>query len=133
MVKRCSNQVGLSLIELMVALAVFALLMTLAVPSYQKYVKQSRRDDAKHLLLMNAQRLQRCFTLEGVYNGACVTRPDSKGGYYRLTENITTNTFTLTATPVANSSQEGDGDCQSFTLDQTGWKTATGDDSDNCW
>ena len=126
---------GFTLIELLIAIAIISILVAMAVPGYTKYVKQSRRDDAKHLLMLNAQRLQRCFTLEGVYNGNCLTRQNSKGGYYALSKSsqFTTNTFNLTAVPVIGSSQETDGDCQTFSYDHTGRRTATGNDYDTCW
>ena len=114
-------------------MVVLALLMSIAVPGFQDFIRQSRRDDGRHLLLLNAHRLQRCFTLEGVYNGSCVTRSDSKEGYYTLSSTITATTFTLTALPVAGSSQAKDSNCQSFVYDQTGRRTATGADPGTCW
>jgi type IV pilus assembly protein PilE len=126
---------GFTLIELLIATAIFSILIGMALPSYTNFIKQSRRDDARHLLMLNAQRLQRCFTLEGVYNGSCVTRQDSKGGYYTLsaTSQFTANTFNLIAEPVVGSSQENDSGCKTFLYDHTGRRTATGIDAKKCW
>lgn len=130
--KKIDNQ-GFTLIEILVVILIFSILSSMAVPSYQQFVQGVRRDDAQHLLLLNAQRLQRCFTLEGVYNGSCVTRPTSKNGYYSLSANLTRNTFELSAIPVVGSSQESDEACDSFTYDHTGWRSASGTAADDCW
>ncbi|HET9108841.1 MAG TPA: prepilin-type N-terminal cleavage/methylation domain-containing protein, partial [Steroidobacteraceae bacterium] len=42
---------GFTLIELMIAVVVVAILMAIAVPSYESYVEKSRRTDAKTALL----------------------------------------------------------------------------------
>ena len=124
---------GFTLLELIVAIAIVSILATVSFSNYQGYTKLIRRDDAKHLLLMNAQRLKRCFTLEGVYNGNCATRTVSEEGYYTLTITATSRTFLLTALPVAGNSQANDAECKSFVYDHTGHRTATGTDSDGCW
>lgn len=127
------NHSGFTIIELAVALAIVSILATLAIPSYQDYWNRVRRDDATHLLMLNAQRLQRCFTLEGVYNGSCITRPLSDEGYYALSIEATTNTFEITARAVAGTTQAKDTGCLSFVYDHTGRRSATGSESDLCW
>jgi len=126
---------GFTLVEIVVAVAIFSILLTMAITSYASFNVQSRRVDASHLLLLNAHRLQRCFTLEGVYNGSCVTRNESESGYYTLSASsqFTTSTFNLIAVPSAGSSQENDSGCTSFSYDHTGRKSATGSDADSCW
>lgn len=41
---------GFTLIELLVAISVFAVIVTIALPSYQSYLMKSRRADAKEAL-----------------------------------------------------------------------------------
>lgn len=129
---------GFTLIELIIVIAIVSILVTIAVPSYTEFVKQSRRDDGRHLLMLNAQRLQRCFTLEGVYNGSCITRTDSEENYYTLSASsqITAASFNLIVQPVAGSSQATDNDCATFRYDNTGSRGAldsTGAETDQCW
>lgn len=130
--RHCS---GFTLVELVIAVAIASILMTMAVASYSNFIVQSRRVDANHLLMLNAHRLQRCFTLEGVYNGRCVTRQDSEDGHYTLSPDteFTTNTFNLVAEPAVGSSQDADVGCRTFSYDHTGRRTATGNDTDSCW
>ena len=127
------NNQGFTLIEILVVILIFSILSSMAIPNYQQFVQRARRDDAQHLLLLNAQRLQRCFTLEGVYNGSCVTRSTSKNGYYSLNATLTRDTFELSATAVTGKSQDSDKACSSFTYDHTGWRSATGTAADDCW
>jgi len=57
---------GFSLIELVVAMAVFAILSVIAVPSYQGYVDKSRRSDGKAALIGLQLNLEK-------QRGSCVT------------------------------------------------------------
>jgi len=126
---------GFSLIELIITMAIVATLLSVAIPGYTALIERSRRDDARHLLMVNAQRLQRCFTLEGAYDTHCVTRPLSKGGFYALsaTSRIDATTFTLVAEPRAGTSQQSDATCRTFTYDHTGRREATGASPSECW
>lgn len=127
------RQQGFTIIEIVSVLVVLAILSMIATGSFQSYLQQARRDDARDVLALNSQRLKRCFTLEGVYNGSCVVRTASEAGLYQLSTTLSATTFELVASPVEGSSQQSDADCQSFVLDHTGLKSATGDNPDTCW
>lgn len=126
---------GFTLVELLIAIAIVSILLSIAVVSYNSFIMQSRRIDASHLLMLNAHRLQRCFTLEGAYNGSCITRNESKDGHYTLSSDsqFTANTFNLIAEPAVGSSQQKDSGCRTFSYDHTGRRTATGNNADSCW
>ncbi len=62
---------GFTLIELMITVAVVAILAAIALPSYQEHVMRSRRADAKGVLLEAAQLMERNFTERGAYNKNC--------------------------------------------------------------
>ncbi len=124
---------GFSLVELMIVIAIVGILSQLVIPGYLQQLSKVRRADAHHLLLSNAQILQRCLTLAGTYNGGCGVVTASRDGYYALTTSLTERSYTLTATPVANEAQASDDACKSLTLTNVGHKGATGSDPDACW
>ncbi len=123
---------GLTLIELMVVVAILAIILAIAVPSYQRHVEQTRRADAQSALLDAAQRLERCFTRNNSYQGCDIPNESSEGFYSLGFEggNPGTTTYTLVASP--QGAQEGDA-CGDFTLDHLGNREADGGTGDRCW
>ena len=103
---------GFTLIELMVVLAVAAILAAVAFPSYQSQVAKGRRADGKQALVELAQKLERFYTERGTFAGVSLGGGGlypavSSGGYYSLAIiSQTVDGFTLTATPRGN--QAGD-------------------------
>lgn len=142
---------GFTLIELMIALVIAAILVSIAVPSYTSQVRKSRRTDAKTFLLDIAAREQRFFTEYGRYTSTVVKPSSCTGsacglnlssdtsseGYYQVSvavSGVGNSTYTLTATPVAAKAQAKDTKCVAFTLTSTGVKGVTGSGTANeCW
>jgi len=131
---------GFTLIELMIAIAILAIILGIAIPSYTQYVLKSGRAEAKGLLLNASQTLERCYTRYSAYNDDdCPLQPGdtpmSTNDKYQLAVEADAQTFTLTADP--KGSQTNDTDCGGFTLDHTGRRGAKGgfDASviDECW
>jgi type IV pilus assembly protein PilE len=60
-------QKGFTLIELMIALAIVAILATIAYPAYNDYVIRSRRAEAKSALVTASQFLERRFSTQNTY------------------------------------------------------------------
>lgn len=131
-----STQVGFSFIEIMIVLAIAAILGSIALSSYSDSVMKSKRTDAKDTLVTTSTKLEKCKTLYGAYNNAnCSIQSGdtitSTGGLYSIAVNVPSATaYTLTATPVANQSQAQDSDCLSITLDNLGVQGGT---TVNCW
>lgn len=120
---------GFTLIELMITIAILAILLSLAYPAYTSYVEKSRRADAISGILQAAQQMERCFTRSNTYTG-CTILTTSPDGYYAITVRSTATTYSLSAAP--NSTQAGD-DCGTFTLDHRGIKGSGGSETDKCW
>lgn len=121
---------GFSLMELMIAVAVMAILTVIAYPSYNNYIASAKRAEAKATLLEAAQYLERQFTAEGNYDGGnlasagLATLPKEGGeAYYNLALNASGGRYTLTAIPTG--AMNGD-PCGLLTLDQGGLQGVSG-------
>jgi type IV pilus assembly protein PilE len=127
---------GFTLVELVIAIAVVAILMAIAVPAYTDYVVRTNRTEAIAALSNTAQALERCFTRFNTYNaGACpVALPDTtEGGRYVITGAINAAAFVLTATPQGSQASR-DGECANFTLTHAGVRGISGSGSvADCW
>ncbi|HEY0660397.1 MAG TPA: type IV pilin protein [Lysobacter sp.] len=129
---------GFTLIELMIVVAVVAILASIAYPSYSDAVRKSRRGQAKADLLEVSQLAERFRTVNGSYAGFAVpagkaNSPDRGTARYRVAVATTASTFTLTATPISGAGQEKDTKCLELSLTQAGVKGATGPDGVACW
>ncbi|MEM7257070.1 MAG: type IV pilin protein [Pseudomonadota bacterium] len=127
------RQSGFTLIEVLIAVAILGIVLALAVPSYSRYITDSRRIDAQIALRDAAQRMERCRTQSFTYVG-CDTnvQTNSPEGYYTVSVTAAAATFTVTATPVTGKSQAKDTDCPTLTLDNTGLEGPTATAA-TCW
>ena len=136
-----SRQRGLTLVELMVVVAVMAIIATVAYPMYTAQVQKTRRADAKIALESIAMAQERFYTVSGFYAGtlsslqvsAAVQGGASDEGYYNVVVTNPGGTQFFAATASGTGRQAGDTDCASFTINQQGVKTATDGGGTNCW
>ena len=132
-----SSARGFTLIELMIVVAVVAILAAIAVPSYAEHVRKSRRAQAKADLVEYAAAAERYHTVNNTYvgynfpNGTNTIQSPREGGAaaYTLTMNTAARTFTLTAT--AGTAQSKD-KCKNLSVNQANVKTA-GATLSECW
>jgi type IV pilus assembly protein PilE len=132
---------GFTLIELMVVVAVIAILASIALPSYQESVRKSRRAQAKADLVEYAQLAERFRTVNNRYAGFAlpvVVSPRESGATARYNLTFTPGpgqaTFILEATPAPGGGQEADR-CHTLSINQAGKKEARGGvaQSNECW
>lgn len=133
--KAATRLSGFSLIELMMALVILGIIAAIGYPSYQNYVRESRRAEGRNFLLEAANREERFFADNNTYTddmtdlGYAADPAVSEHGYYSLDAVADATSYTLTVT--AQGVQAVDTDCSDLSLTSTGSKTATGGGS--CW
>jgi type IV pilus assembly protein PilE len=127
---------GFTLVELLITVGILAILMAIAIPSYERYVVDSNRTEGTIALSAAAQALDRCYSRFSSYDdGACpVTFPiASENGVYSVTAVLAATTYTLTAAPQGNQATR-DAECGSLTLTHTGIRGITGTGTaEDCW
>lgn len=129
---------GWTLIELVIALAVVAIIAAFAYSAYNDQVIKSRRADGQAMLFAAAQRQQQFFTINGNFTdtigeGGLEMASASPEGYYTLSISATANTYTLSATRAGL--QAADTDCGNLTLNHLGVRATVGGTlpAAKCW
>jgi type IV pilus assembly protein PilE len=124
---------GFTLIEMMIVVALIAILSAIVLPSYQDSVRKARRTDARSALTTIAQLMERWNTEKNMYFGATLGNAatdlypaTSESKYYTLSLSTSDappkpQTFKITATPVGGQAADP---CGAYTLDQAGKRDA---------
>lgn len=137
---------GFTLIELMIVVAIIAILAAIAVPAYQRYGYRARRVDGQQLLLTIANAEERYYAVYNQYTtdvtkiGFTGTSAVSSDGYYSATigpasGSTSAQTYKATAEPQGVQSTDV---CGSLSIDNTGDKqpdtsSATLNSNGKCW
>ena len=126
---------GFSLIEVIVTVAIVAILAAVALPSYRDHMRKSRRAEAQAYLMAVASRQQQFLLDTRGYAPDLptvgVATPANVAAVYVLAVAIVPGppNFRLTATPIATTDQVYER-CGTLAIDQTGAKTAA---LSTCW
>jgi type IV pilus assembly protein PilE len=131
-----SRQLGFTLIEVIVTVAIVGILASIALPSYQQYVVRSNRSAVQQFMLDIANRQEqfmldvRSYTTTVGAGGLNMPTPPEVTGKYTLAvtlpgvlcagQALTPPGYCINATPVVGGMQATDGN---LTLDSLGRKT----------
>lgn len=147
--QRLKRSRGMTLIELMIVVAIIAILAAIAVPMYQNYIIRAKRDVAQAELVELAAVMERWFSDNNTYVGLplCTninvpvgcrfpnwspTDAPPAGAVYAISlPAATLNTYTLQALPVATTTQNGDGRLQLTSVGQRWWDQNNNTVNDN--
>jgi type IV pilus assembly protein PilE len=140
---------GFTLLEMIVAMTIVAILASLAYPAYHEHVQRGRRAEAKAILMEMAQFMERYYTQYNSYDKATLpvaASPRGGAALYNLnfggactrdekasTTNAAPDCFLIQAIPVVPGSMEKDR-CGTFTLDHLGYRAVSGPAGvSECW
>ncbi|MBK8106720.1 MAG: prepilin-type N-terminal cleavage/methylation domain-containing protein [Betaproteobacteria bacterium] len=145
---------GFTLVELMIAVVIVALLASIALPSFMDSIRKSRRSEAFAALSAVQQAQERWRSngssyAESLTNAANGTPPGlgmasatTAKGYYTLSlSGAGASGYTVTATAVAGTSQASDGNCKVLAAQVQGGNLSYGSgaaaaafpDANRCW
>lgn len=130
------KEIGFTLIELMIVVAIIGILAAIAYPSYQNYVERTNRTTAQSDLLELAQWMERRYSNGFDYRNAGAApnlpfaqSPKNGDAFYNISfsGNVTRDEFIIQAVPTGG---QVDDNCGTLTINNEGTRGA---DEADCW
>lgn len=148
------SKAGFTLVELLIVMAIVAILGVIAVPSYRNYVVGARQNSAQQALLRMAGAMENCYSLNQTYEG-CIDTNDSENNdflkandiesYYKLSvgekrTKVTARDFVVAVQAKGGQANDVADSCKVLAVDRLGRKliasssgTLSVDANNTCW
>lgn len=121
---------GFSLLEILIALAIVAILATLIYPSYTHYLLKVRRKHAEIMLLNIAARIEVYNSTNNKHNSITLSKlkinPKEETHYRFSIQSSNLHQYQVSATPIGSQTKDH---CGKLTVNETGQRTPQQD----CW
>ena len=137
---KSKTQSGFTLVELVIVMAILAILAAIVVPAYQNYVLRARRVEGREMLQRIASAQERFYTNRNRYTNDLTTNAglnlgttSSEDGHYTLAAVVAADgqSFTLTATPQGSQAID---QCANLTVNNVGARGYSGYETNGkCW
>lgn len=145
------SKAGFTLVELLIVMAIVAILGVIAVPGYRNYVVGARQNSAQQALLRMAGAMENCYSMNQTYEGCFGTgnsgvtdflKANDLESYYELSSmtNVTARDFTVAVQAKGGQFNDVASSCQVLAVDRLGRKLIASsggqlsvDANNTCW
>lgn len=136
MKKHHLNHHGFHLIEIVIVLAIVAILAAISIPTYSHYLVSAKRLEAKSTLAKMALALEQYYIEHDSYRDATLEIlhiSNTSSDYQFIIQSAAENTYLLAAVPL-NHQAGNDSTCGTLSLNSLGEKMISGSGNVNdCW
>lgn len=127
------SKAGFTLVELLIVMAIVAILGVIAVPGYRNYVVGARQNSAQQALLRMAGAMENCYSMNQTYEGCFGTgnggvndflNANDLESYYERSNmtNVTARDFRVAVQAIGGQFNDVAASCQVLAVDRLGRK-----------